>query len=107
MAPPTIDLSDPEAVKRELLDEDAVVRAEFAAHLDDELTELADAFAVCFRLLSMRVSCAYSASKGSRTSPPKNDKFFMISPAWRHATLLILSLTACGQVHTSVPVDVR
>jgi hypothetical protein len=43
MTPPIVDLSDPEAVKRELLDEDAVVRAEFAAHLDDELTELAGA----------------------------------------------------------------
>lgn len=51
MTPPIVDLSDPEAVKRELLDEDAAVRAEFAAHLDDELTELAGVLAVCFRLI--------------------------------------------------------
>ncbi|WP_181885465.1 hypothetical protein [Trinickia dinghuensis] len=54
MAPPIIDLSDPEMVKRALLDEDADVGAECAAHLDGELTELADALAVCFRVISSR-----------------------------------------------------
>jgi len=43
-----IDMSNPDAVRRELLDEDAAVRAEFAAHLEGELTELAEALAECF-----------------------------------------------------------
>lgn len=51
MQPPMIDMSNPAAVRRELLDEDAAVREQFAVHLDGELTELAQALAACFRLL--------------------------------------------------------
>ena len=45
------DMTDPDVVRRELLDADAAVRADFAAHLDGELVTLAEALAACFRLL--------------------------------------------------------
>ena len=51
MTPPMIDLTNREAVRHELLDEDAAVRADFAAHLEAELGELADGLVACFRLL--------------------------------------------------------
>jgi hypothetical protein len=51
MTLPMIDLTDPAAVKNEVLDADAAVRAEFAAHLDGELTQLAETLASCFQLL--------------------------------------------------------
>lgn len=51
MTPPEIDLTQPDAVRRELLDDDRAVKDEFARHLDGELNELAEVLAACFRLL--------------------------------------------------------
>jgi hypothetical protein len=51
VTPPEIDLTQPDAVRRELLDDDRAVREEFARHLGQELNELSDALAVCFRFL--------------------------------------------------------
>ncbi|KAA0080910.1 hypothetical protein CIW54_22860 [Paraburkholderia sp. T12-10] len=63
MTPPMIDLTDPDAVKREVLDTDAAVRAEFAAHLDGELTQLTEALATCFRLLPALNAAANQAGE--------------------------------------------
>jgi hypothetical protein len=53
MTPPEIDLTQPEAVRRELLDDDHAVKDEFPRHLDGELNELPrswpPAFACCRR----------------------------------------------------------
>jgi hypothetical protein len=49
--PPTIDPTDPEAIRRELFDDDRWVKDEFAAHLDGTLPELCEALATCFRLM--------------------------------------------------------
>ncbi len=51
MTPPEIDLTQPDAVRRELLDDDRTVREAFAQHLDGELHELAAVLAGCFRLI--------------------------------------------------------
>ncbi|RQT02078.1 hypothetical protein [Burkholderia contaminans] len=48
---PVLDLSQPDNVRRELLDDDRPVREEFAAALDQELSELAEALAACFARL--------------------------------------------------------
>lgn len=50
MTPPEIDLTQPDAVRRELLDDDRAVKDEFARHLDGELNELAEVLPACFRL---------------------------------------------------------
>ncbi|CAN7803578.1 hypothetical protein [Paraburkholderia hospita] len=51
MTPPEIDLTQPDAVRRELLDDDHAVKHEFARHLNVELNELAEVLAAGFRLL--------------------------------------------------------
>jgi hypothetical protein len=51
MTPPEIDLTRPDAVRRELLDDDRAVKDEFARHLDGELNQLAEVLAACFVLL--------------------------------------------------------
>lgn len=48
---PVLDLSQPDNVRRELLDDDRPVREEFAAALDQEFSELAEALAACFARL--------------------------------------------------------
>ncbi|WP_186087653.1 hypothetical protein [Burkholderia gladioli] len=49
--PPDLDLSQPDTLRRELLDDDRTVRDEFAAALADELAHLVDALAPCFARL--------------------------------------------------------
>lgn len=46
-----LDLSQPDTLRRELLDDDRTVRDEFAAALADELAHLVDALAPCFARL--------------------------------------------------------
>ncbi|TAM51232.1 MAG: hypothetical protein EPN57_18450 [Paraburkholderia sp.] len=48
--PPTIDPTNPEALLRELFDDDRWVKDQFAAHLSEPLIALCEALAACFRL---------------------------------------------------------
>lgn len=52
MPPPTIDPTNPEALMRELFDEDRWVKDQFAAHLGAALPEFCEALAVCFGLIT-------------------------------------------------------
>ncbi|WP_244140946.1 MULTISPECIES: hypothetical protein [Burkholderia cepacia complex] len=52
MTPPTLDPTNPEALMRELFDDDRWVKDQFAAHLGQPLVELCDALAGCFRLMN-------------------------------------------------------
>lgn len=52
MTPPNIDPTDPEALMRELFDEDRWVKDQFAAHVGQALLELCEALAACFRLMA-------------------------------------------------------
>ncbi|HEY4311280.1 MAG TPA: hypothetical protein VGN12_17655 [Pirellulales bacterium] len=51
MTQPIIDLTIPNAIRRELSHDDAAARTDFAAHLDERLTGLSRTPAACFRLL--------------------------------------------------------
>ena len=51
MQPPMNDLTKAEAVTKELFDDDRWVKDEFANHTAEDLTELSEALATCFRLL--------------------------------------------------------
>ena len=51
MPPPMIDPTDPEAIRRELFDENRWIKDQFAAHVGEALPELCEALASCFRLL--------------------------------------------------------
>ncbi|CAG9269433.1 hypothetical protein [Paraburkholderia caribensis] len=50
--PPTIDPTNPEALMRELFDDDRWVKHQFAAHLAKALLEFCEALAACFRLMA-------------------------------------------------------
>jgi hypothetical protein len=51
MPPPTIDATNPDALLRELFDDDRWVKDQFAAHLSEPLRGLCEALAACFRLM--------------------------------------------------------
>lgn len=50
--PPTINPTNPEALMRELFDDDRWVKDQFAAHLGQPILELCEALAACFRLMN-------------------------------------------------------
>jgi hypothetical protein len=52
MTPPNIDATDPDALLRELLDDDREVKDQFAAHLDEPLRTFCEALAACFRQMT-------------------------------------------------------
>jgi hypothetical protein len=51
MTPKQVDMTNPEAVLREIFDDDLQVKDRFAAHLGAELLSLSEALAACFALL--------------------------------------------------------
>jgi len=51
MTPPTLDPTNPEALMRELFDDDRWIKDEFGKHLSEPLLALCEALAACFRLM--------------------------------------------------------
>ncbi|EDT03476.1 conserved hypothetical protein [Burkholderia ambifaria IOP40-10] len=51
MTPKQVDMTNTEAVLREIFDEDRQVKDRFAEHLGAELLSLSEALATCFALL--------------------------------------------------------
>jgi hypothetical protein len=51
-APPTIDPSDPQALVNELFGDDRWAKDQFAQHVSNQVLELSNALAVCFRLVA-------------------------------------------------------
>jgi len=67
MPPPMIDPTDPEAIRRELFDENRWVKDQFAAHVGEALPDLCEALASCFRLLPA-LNDAASTAETKRTA---------------------------------------
>ncbi|MBJ9696426.1 hypothetical protein [Burkholderia cenocepacia] len=66
MSPPDFELSQPENVRRELLDDDRAVRDEFARELEPEINALAEALAACFgRIPPFREAAAHVGTRQS------------------------------------------
>lgn len=67
MVPPLIDMTNPEAVLREISDDDRQVKDQFAQHLAADLMTLSEALAACFRLLRA-LNDAASRAEAMRTA---------------------------------------
>lgn len=67
MPPPKIDPTHPEAIMRELFDNDAWVKDQFATYQGEPLLELCEALAGCFRLMG-ELNAAAKAAEAMRTA---------------------------------------
>ncbi|WNC95238.1 hypothetical protein RI103_38805 (plasmid) [Paraburkholderia sp. FT54] len=67
MSTPKIDTTNPEALMRELFDNDAWVKDQFATYLGDPLLELCEALAGCFRLMG-ELNAAANGAESMRTA---------------------------------------
>ncbi|MDN8035773.1 hypothetical protein [Burkholderia vietnamiensis] len=88
MAPPLIDMTNPEAVLREVFDEDRHVKDQFALHLGADLPELAEALGACFRLRP-RLSDAANRDRTVRTALVAAFVFGMLDDVLTSTKLLV------------------